>query len=257
MQRVFFIAKKRGETMAAQSDEITIPKHVAIIMDGNGRWAKARHLPRVAGHKEGMDNVKRIAIAASHLGIKVLTVYAFSTENWRRPTDEVNYLMGLPVRFFNHYMPDLMAENVRVNVMGYLDELPAQTRQVTLDAMDQTKNNTGMVLNFAFNYGARKEITTAVQQIASAVAEGQLAVDEINEKTVADHLFTASLGKWQDPDLLIRTSGEERLSNFLLWQLAYSEFVFTDVHWPDFTSRDLEKAVQTFSHRQRRYGGLK
>lgn len=241
----------------ASTETAPLPEHVAIIMDGNGRWAKARHLPRVAGHKEGMDNVKRIAIAASHMGIKVLTVYAFSTENWRRPTEEVNYLMGLPVKFFNHYMPDLMAENVRVKVMGYLDELPAATRQVTLDAMAQTKNNTGMILNFAFNYGSRREITTAVQQLAAQAAAGVVKPADITEAMVSDHLFTAQLGALADPDLLIRTSGEERLSNFLLWQVAYSEFVFTDVHWPDFTSNDLAAAVATYQHRQRRYGGLK
>lgn len=241
----------------ASTETAQLPQHVAIIMDGNGRWAKARHLPRVAGHKEGMDNVKRIAIAASHMGIKVLTVYAFSTENWRRPTEEVNYLMGLPVKFFNHYMPDLMAENVRVEVMGYLDELPAATRQVTLDAMAQTKNNTGMILNFAFNYGSRREITTAVQQLAAQAAAGAVKPADITEAMVSDHLFTAQLGALADPDLLIRTSGEERLSNFLLWQVAYSEFVFTDVHWPDFTSNDLAAAVATYQHRQRRYGGLK
>ncbi|ERL64489.1 isoprenyl transferase [Schleiferilactobacillus shenzhenensis] len=240
----------------AISDNAPLPQHIAIIMDGNGRWAKARHLPRVAGHKEGMDNVKRIAIAASHLGVKVLTVYAFSTENWRRPTDEVSYLMSLPVKFFNHYMPDLMAENVKVEVMGYLDELPAATKQVTLDAMDQTKNNTGMILNFAFNYGARREITTAVQQLAAEAAAGTVQPAAITEQMVADRLFTAQLGDLADPDLLIRTSGEERLSNFLLWQLAYSEFVFTKVHWPDFTSADLEAAIATYQHRQRRYGGL-
>ena len=194
--------------------------HLAIIMDGNGRWAKKRHLPRFVGHRHGMDNIRNIALAANKLGIKVLTLYAFSTENWARPTDEVNYLMRLPIDFFDKFMPELMENNVRVNIMGFVDELPEKTYLVTQKAMAETANNTGMVLNFAFNYGSRREITAGVQEIARKVKVGEIDIDDISEKMVSDHLLTHSLAPYEDPDLLIRTSGEERLSNFLLWQMA-------------------------------------
>lgn len=238
------------------SDIEKIPEHVAIIMDGNGRWAKAHHRPRAFGHKAGMDNVKTITKAASQMGVKVLTLYAFSTENWRRPTDEVNYLMQLPIDFFNTFLPELMAENVQVKVMGFLDQLPEKTRQVTYDAMAQTAANTGMILNFALNYGSRAEITVAVQELAQEVAAGRLTPEQIDEQQISQHLMTSDLGRFADPDLLIRTSGELRLSNFLLWQLAYSEFYFVDVHWPDFSQQDLAQAVAAYQQRQRRYGGL-
>ncbi|MFC6315118.1 isoprenyl transferase [Lapidilactobacillus achengensis] len=225
-------------------------------MDGNGRWAKAHHRPRAFGHKAGMDNVKTITKAASQMGVKVLTLYAFSTENWRRPTDEVNYLMQLPIDFFNTFLPELMAENVQVKVMGFLDQLPEKTRQVTYDAKAQTAANTGMILNFALNYGSRAEITVAVQELAQEVAAGRLTPEQIDEQQISQHLMTSDLGRFADPDLLIRTSGELRLSNFLLWQLAYSEFYFVDVHWPDFSQQDLAQAVAAYQQRQRRYGGL-
>lgn len=237
--------------------ERKIPQHVAIIMDGNGRWAKAHHRPRAFGHKAGMNNVKTITKVASHLGVKVLTLYAFSTENWRRPTDEVNYLMQLPIDFFNTFIPELMAENVKVNVMGFLDQLPEKTLAVTKKAMADTANNTGMILNFALNYGSRAEITSAVKEISTEVAAGNLNVAEIDDQLISDHLMTAGLGEFADPDLLIRTSGELRLSNFLLWQIAYSEFFFTDVHWPDFSEREFDQAIDSYNHRDRRFGGLK
>lgn len=230
--------------------------HLAIIMDGNGRWAKKRFLPRVAGHKRGMENVKDITIAASKLGIKVLTLYAFSTENWGRPTDEVSFLMRLPIDFFDKFMPELMAENVKVQVMGYLEELPAQTYEVTKRAIETTKNNTGLILNFALNYGSRREITSAVQQIAQQVQEQKLTIAEITEESVAENLMTADLLPYDSPDLLIRTSGEQRISNFLLWQLAYSEMVFTDKYWPDFTAADLTAMISEFQARNRRFGKI-
>lgn len=237
--------------------ERKIPQHVAIIMDGNGRWAKAHHRPRAFGHKAGMNNVKTITKVASNLGVKVLTLYAFSTENWRRPTDEVNYLMQLPINFFNTFIPELMEQNVKVNVMGFLDQLPEKTLAVTNKAMEETANNTGMILNFALNYGSRAEITTAVQSIATDVAAGQLETSQINDELISSRLMTASLGELADPDLLIRTSGELRLSNFLLWQIAYSEFFFTDVHWPEFSEREFDQAIDSYNHRERRFGGLK
>ena len=235
-----------------------IPKHIAIIMDGNGRWAQNRRLPRIAGHKEGMNTVKKITKHASKLGVKVLTLYAFSTENWKRPSEEVNFLMQLPVDFFDTFVPELIKENVRVEVMGYRKFLPAHTQDAVNRAIEQTKHNTGMVLNFALNYGSRAEIVTAVQDIAAACAAGQLDASAIDERTISDHLMTNVLPEeLRDPELLVRTSGEERISNFLLWQIAYSEFFFTDALWPDFNDFLLETAIAAFQNRNRRFGGLK
>lgn len=245
-----------GELAKHQLDEQNIPGHIAIIMDGNGRWAQQRHLPRIAGHKQGMNTVKTVAKAASHLGVKVLTLYAFSTENWKRPSAEVNYLMKLPVDFFSTFVPDLVKNNIRVKVMGYTDQLPAATQKAVADAIEATKECTGMVLNFALNYGGRAEIVTAVQKLAQRVATGDLAPADIDETQVSAQLMTADLGELQAPDLLIRTSGEKRLSNFMLWQVAYSEFVFMDEHWPDFDQTTLERAIYDYQQRHRRFGGL-
>lgn len=237
-------------------DPNRIPTHIAIIMDGNGRWAKKRGLPRVAGHKQGMETVKTITKVASDLGVKVLTLYAFSTENWKRPNDEVGFLMDLPVKFFNTFVPELIENNVRVNVMGYAERLPEKTKKAVDDAIEQTKNNTGMILNFALNYGSRAELTTAVQAIASEIEAGNLTSNEITEDTISQALMTNSVKPYNDPELLIRTSGEERISNFLLWQIAYSELVFTDVLWPDFSAADLKENISIFQQRDRRFGGL-
>ncbi|WP_156639605.1 isoprenyl transferase [Lacticaseibacillus thailandensis] len=226
-------------------------------MDGNGRWAQKRHLPRIAGHKQGMENVRTITRAASDLGVKVLTLYAFSTENWGRPQKEVSYLMSLPVTFFNKFVPELIDQNVRVMVMGNIDRLPESTRTATLNAVRDTADNTGMVLNFALNYGGRDEIVRATQAIATDVAAGQLQPDQIDMQAVSDRLMTAPLGTLADPDLLIRTSGEERISNFLLWQLAYTEMVFTDALWPDFGPDELTAAVGEYQSRDRRFGKVK
>ncbi|RMC24499.1 MULTISPECIES: isoprenyl transferase [unclassified Lactobacillus] len=228
--------------------------HLAIIMDGNGRWATKQGKPRIAGHHEGMNNVERITLAANDLGIKVLSLYAFSTENWARPKEEVAYLMNLPVRFFDKFMPTLMENNVKVNIMGYLDQLPAKTFTVVERAMTQTANNTGLILNFAFNYGSRSEITTAVKEVAGLVESKQITSSQINEQMISEHLMTANLGEYCDPDLLIRTSGEQRLSNFLLWQLAYAELAFSPKYWPDFTKKDLAEFVKDFQNRHRRFG---
>lgn len=233
-----------------------IPNHVAIIMDGNGRWAKKRNMPRVAGHQRGMEVVKEITKSANQLGVKVLTLYAFSTENWKRPEKEVGFLMQLPGKFFDTFVPELIEQNVRVQVMGYTEQLPADTQRAINDAVAQTAGNTGMVLNFALNYGGRAEITTGVQRLAQRVADGDMTVDEITEETVTASLMTATLGEYADPELLIRTSGEQRLSNFLIWQLAYAEFVFMQQHWPDFTPAVFEEAVMLYQSRDRRFGGL-
>lgn len=228
--------------------------HLAIIMDGNGRWATKKGKPRVAGHFEGMNNVERITLAADHLGIKVLSLYAFSTENWARPKEEVAYLMNLPVRFFDKFMPTLMANNVKVNIMGYLDELPPKTYEVVQRAMAQTADNTGLILNFAFNYGSRREITSAVKEIATLAETGAISSDAVDEEMISEKLMTASFGKFRNPDLLIRTSGEQRISNFMLWQIAYSELAFSSKNWPDFTKEDLQKFVFDFQNRHRRFG---
>lgn len=229
--------------------------HLAIIMDGNGRWAQKRHLPRVMGHKQGMQNIEKIALAANKMGVKVLTLYAFSTENWGRPTDEVSYLMKLPITFFDKFMPKLMENNVKVNIMGFLDELPEKTLAVTKKAMADTKNNTGMILNFAFNYGSRREITSAIKKIAEKVKNESINLEDINDELVNQELLTADL-PYPDPDLILRTSGEQRISNFLLWQLAYSELAFTDKYWPDFNEEDLKKVIMDFQGRDRRFGKL-
>lgn len=250
-------SKEKGQETAAQLDMDRIPKHIAIIMDGNGRWAQKRHLPRVAGHKQGMQTVKKIAIAASNLGVKVLSLYAFSTENWKRPTAEVNYLMQLPIRFFSTFVPDLIKNNVRVMVMGDTTRLPEKTQQAVNDAIKDTADCDGMVLNFALNYGSRNEITRAVKKIAAANAAGKVKLEDIDEQLISDNLMSAPLGGLADPDLLIRTSGEERISNFMLWQIAYSEFEFVSEHWPDFDENSLKRAIIEFQGRHRRFGGLK
>lgn len=239
------------------SKERPIPQHVAIIMDGNGRWAQNRRLPRVAGHKEGMETVKKITKHASKLGVKVLTLYAFSTENWKRPSAEVDFLMQLPVDFFDTFVPELMKENVRVEVMGYKEFLPEHTQKAVENAIDQTRDNTGLILNFALNYGSRAEILSAIKGLYEEMEQENLSIDALEESMFEKHLMTGFLPKeLRDPELLIRTSGEERISNFLLWQLAYSELFFTKALWPDFDEQALEAAIASFQHRDRRFGGI-
>ena len=230
-----------------------IPTHVAIIMDGNGRWAKKRNMPRIKGHYEGMQTVKKITKYASRLGVKYLTLYAFSTENWARPKEEVNYLMDLPEKMFSSFMPELMEHNVKVEVIGVVEKLPENTRKAVNDAIEQTKNNTGLKLIFALNYGSKDEIISAVKTIASDVKSDKYGIEDITEETLTRNLFTANT---PDPDLLIRTSGEQRISNFLLWQIAYSEFIFTKVAWPDFTEEEFYNSLLEYQNRDRRYGGL-
>ena len=257
MFNFFKNSQKNAEVENTFDSSKPVPKHLAVIMDGNGRWAQKRMLPRIAGHKEGMNNVKIITKHASQLGVKVLTLYAFSTENWKRPTEEVDFLMKLPVDFFDVFVPELIAENIQVRVMGYKEYLPEHTQKAVENAIEQTKNNTGMILNFALNYGSRAEILTAVNEIISLARSGEFE-GEVTEDDLSSHLMTASLGEeLRDPDFMIRTSGEERISNFLLWQIAYSELFFTDKYWPDFTTEDLEIAIGSFQLRNRRYGGVK
>jgi undecaprenyl diphosphate synthase len=233
--------------------EQKVPSHVAIIMDGNGRWAKKRALPRIAGHHEGMKVVRRTTKLANELGIKTLTLYAFSTENWKRPKLEVDYLMKLPEEFLGTFLPELVEENVRVQMIGYKDKLPGHTLRAIEKAMEETKDNDGLILNFALNYGSRAEILEAVKRVLNDCQSGIMEESELNEEVFSAYLMTEGL---EDPDLLIRTSGEIRLSNFMLWQLAYTEFWFTDVLWPDFTEGELLQAIEVFQNRQRRFGGV-
>lgn len=228
-------------------------KHVAIIMDGNGRWAKAQGQKRTYGHLHGVDNVRNIAIAANDLGIKVLTVYAFSTENWKRPIEEVNYLMKLPDLFFNKFMKELMEKNIRIYMTGEFDHIPEDTQKVLKRAIAETANNTGMVLNFCMNYGSKRELVLAANQYAKDVLEGKRELG-IDETGFNEYLMTH---EFPDVDLLIRTSGEMRLSNFMLWQLAYSEFMFVNEAWPEFTPERFKECCDLFLNRDRRYGGLK
>lgn len=236
-----------------QVKKLPTPEHVAIIMDGNGRWAKKRALPRVAGHHEGMKVVRKVTKIANQLGIKTLTLYAFSTENWKRPKTEVDYLMKLPEEFLGTFLPELIEENVQVRMIGYKDKLPQYTINAVEKAMEDTKNNDGMILNFALNYGGRAEIIDAVRHVLNDCKSGIINETELNEQVFSSYLMTANLS---DPDLLIRTSGELRLSNFMLWQLAYTEFWFTDVLWPDFGDEDFLMAIEAFQSRQRRFGGV-
>ncbi|MBM7644378.1 undecaprenyl diphosphate synthase [Scopulibacillus daqui] len=233
--------------------ELHIPRHIAIIMDGNGRWAKERGLPRVAGHREGMKVVKKIVREASRLGVEVLTMYAFSTENWKRPKDEVEFLLKLPEQFLTTYLKELIDNNVQVRIMGDTKQLPPHTLRAVNIAKERTKDNDGMILNFALNYGSRYEMTMALKNISEDILAGHLNVNDITEDVISNYLLTSAL---PDPDLLIRTSGEIRLSNFMLWQLAYTELWFTNVYWPDFNEEHLHEAIAHFSRRTRRYGGV-
>lgn len=233
-----------------------IPNHVAVIMDGNGRWAQEQGLERSEGHAEGVEAIRRITRIANSMGVKVLTLYAFSTENWKRPIKEVQYLMGLPSKFFERFIPELMEENVKVMVTGFEQKVPDFTKRAIFKAIEKTKDNTGMILNFAFNYGGRAEIVEATKEISQAILNGQLKVNQINEELISTYLLTAQLNEYQDVDFLIRSSGEERISNFLLWQNAYSEFYFTDVLWPDFNEEVFKEAIVEYQARNRRYGGV-
>jgi undecaprenyl diphosphate synthase len=230
-----------------------IPEHIAIIMDGNGRWAKKRALPRIAGHHEGMKVVRKVTKLSNELGVKALTLYAFSTENWKRPKTEVDYLMKLPEEFLSTFLPELVEENVQVRIIGEESKIPEHTLRAVQKAKEDTINNNGLILNFALNYGSRAEMIHAVKGIVQDAKNGDISSEDINEALFSQYLMTKDM---RDPDLLIRTSGEIRLSNFMLWQLAYSEFVFTDVLWPDFSEEHLLAAINEYQHRGRRFGGL-
>lgn len=226
-------------------------KHLAIIMDGNGRYAKEKGQLRTFGHKKGVENVREIAIYCNKLGIKALTLYAFSTENWKRPADEVNFIMGLPKVFFNAYLKELMKNNIKIQMIGKLEQIPKEAKEIFLNAIETTKNNTGLILNFALNYGSRDEIVRACKKYAEDVKNGK--ENNLDESSFSDYLDTNNL---PEIDLLIRTSGEKRLSNFLLYQLAYSEFIFVDTHWPAFSPEILDQCLEEYGNRKRRFGGV-
>ena len=233
---------------------MNIPQHVAIILDGNGRWAKAKGMPRNYGHAQGSKNVEKICEEAWRMGIKYLTVYAFSTENWNRPKEEVNALMKLLRNYMKTCLKTAAKNDMKVRVIGDITKLDEDIQKRILELEEATKNNGGLNFQIAINYGSRDEITRAVRMLAEDVKEGKLMPEEVNEACIEKYLDTHDI---PDPDLLIRTSGEQRLSNYLLWQLAYTEFYFTDVPWPDFSRQELEKAIEQYNRRDRRYGGVK
>ncbi len=232
-------------------DQPNLPKHIGIIMDGNGRWAKKRRLPRIAGHNAGIDSVREVVEACGNVGIKVLTLFTFSLENWKRPLFEVSALMKLLVTTLNREIRELMEKNVRITCIGDLEDLPRETQSSMNEAIEMTKDNTGLTLNLALSYGSRKEIKTAVSKIVEKVMTGEITSDQIDEQLISDHLQTSGL---PDPDLIIRTSGEFRISNFMLWQIAYSEIYVTNTLWPDFRTPDLYEAIRNYLKRERRFG---
>ena len=240
-EQIKVLLKKSGE----------IPKHIAIIMDGNGRWAKKRGLPRVAGHKRGVDTVKEIVEACAEIGVKFLTLYTFSTENWKRPKDEVSTLMRLLLNSLRNRVNELNDNDIRLTTIGNIDALPVAVRKQLEFDIERTKNNKKMVLNLALSYSGRWELLEAIKQISNSAVQGKIKSKDIDEKIVASFLTTKNI---PDPDLVIRTSGEFRVSNFLLWQIAYSEFIITETLWPDFSKFDLYDAIKIFQKRERRFG---
>ncbi|PAB61235.1 isoprenyl transferase [Anaeromicrobium sediminis] len=245
-------ASKEEETI--QLDMENLPRHIAIIMDGNGRWAKKRGLPRTAGHKAGIEALREVIKASSELKIGFLTLYAFSTENWKRPKEEVSALMKLLVYYLQKEVKELHKNNVRIRTIGNIGQLPEEAISQIGKAVDLTKNNKGLTVNIALNYGGRDEIIRAVRNICKENIEGNICIENIDEEKFSTYLDT---GDSPDPDLLIRPSGELRTSNFLLWQLAYAEFWFSNIYWPDFNKKHLYTAIKDYQMRHRRFGGLK
>lgn len=246
----FFNKKKKGQ-LEISAD--LLPKHIGIIMDGNGRWAKKRGLPRKAGHSAGAKVFRKITRYCSDIGIKYLTVYAFSTENWKRPEDEVNALMNLFKSYLNEALEDFKDDSIVVRFIGDKSPFSDDLRELMIENEESSKNRDGMVLNIAMNYGSRDEIVRAVKNISADVKNGDITEDDINEQLISNYLYTANQ---PDPDLIIRPSGEYRISNFLLWQSAYTEFVIMNKLWPDFNESDLDSAIKMYLQRNRRYGGV-
>ena len=236
-----------------KASQRVLPRHLGIIMDGNGRWAKKRGLPRTAGHTVGAANFKTITRYCASIGIEYLTVYAFSTENWKRPPEEVSALMKLFRQYLEEALRDFLDENIKVRFIGATSVFPQELQTLIRETEEVSKNRTGMVLNIAMNYGGRSEIARAARLLAEKVQRGEISPEEITEQAISDSLYTAGQ---PDPDLIIRPSGEQRTSNFLLWQSAYAEYIICDILWPDFKPQDLEDALDEFSRRQRRFGGV-
>ena len=233
-------------------DVLNIPQHIAIIMDGNRRWAKEKGKEASEGHKAGAENLEKIARDCNKLGVKILTVYAFSTENWKRSKDEVSALMVLLRNYLKKFSKDANKDNIKIRVLGDIDKLEPNLKKSINDAIERTKNNTGLTINIAFNYGGRAEITNAMKKIAIKLENKEIKIEDINENLINQNLYTQDQ---PDPDLLIRPGGELRISNFLHWQLVYSEFYFTDKYWPDFSKEDLIEAIKVFNKRNRKFGG--
>lgn len=253
---MFFFRRHKKDTGIDNNnmlDMSRIPAHIAIIMDGNGRWAKAKNLPRALGHKAGVETIRSIVKECNRLGIKYLTLYAFSTENWKRPNDEVNSLMRLLVEYLKNEIEELHENNVIVNHIGDISKLPEICQEELVKAYEKTKNNKGVTLNLALNYGGRNEITNAVINIVKDVQGAKILSSNINEELINKYLYTANM---PDPDIIIRPSGEQRLSNFLLWQCAYSEFWYSNINWPDFKPENLRAAIIDYQNRDRRFGGV-
>jgi undecaprenyl diphosphate synthase len=246
-------SSEAAKSLEGRSDGFATPRHVAIIMDGNGRWAAGRGLPRVEGHRRGVEALRRTVRAARELGISYLTIFSFSSENWSRPASEIKDLLSLLRRFIRNDLADLHKSNVRVRIIGEREDLDRDIRRMLQEAEDLTRNNDGLTLVVAFNYGARQEIARAARRLAAEVAAGRLAAEAITPDLLTRHLDAPDL---PDPDVIIRTSGEQRLSNFLLWQAAYSELVFLPINWPDFDRGALEAAIAEYRRRERRFGGL-
>ncbi len=238
---------------SAASLKAAVPRHIAIIMDGNGRWAKERGLPRTEGHRAGAETVRRVTEVCGELGVEFLTLYAFSSENWRRPKREVEALMKLLEQFLRTKTPEMVEQNIRLQAIGRLNDLPASCQQQLHRSVEQTANNTGLTLILALSYGGREEIVDGIKSLLESVERGHLDKAMIDTEVFSKHLYTRY---YPDPDLLIRTSGELRLSNFLLWQLSYTEFYITDTLWPDFDKKDMQAAVDAYGKRQRRFGGV-
>ncbi|MEW6661216.1 MAG: isoprenyl transferase [Bacillota bacterium] len=244
---------KKEDTLLKQLDPDRMPYHIAVIMDGNGRWAKKRNMPRDMGHRAGIKSLRTIVEACGELGIRILSVYAFSTENWKRPKEEVEMLMGLLAEYIYKELPQLHSAGVKIVPIGRLSELPRESQKALFEAVEKTSGNTKMTINIALNYGGRAEIIDAVKKIAAKVQAKELKPKDITEDTIANNLYTAGQ---PDPDLIIRPSGEQRISNFLLWQSAYAEFFTTNVLWPDFRKKHLLEALLDYQQRDRRFGGL-
>lgn len=250
----FIRRKKKLPEVNSALDMNNIPKHIAIIMDGNGRWAEKRNLPRALGHKAGVETIRDIVKECNRLGVKYLTLYAFSTENWKRPSDEVNTLMKLLVEYLKNEIQELHENGVVIKHIGNMSKLPEVCQRELYKAYEKTKNNTGVTMSLAINYGGRDEIIHAIKAISSDVKLGIIHEEDISFHLVDKYLYTSGM---PDPDIIIRPSGEQRISNFLLWQCAYSEFWYSNINWPDFTTKDLHRAIVDFQQRERRFGGLK